>query len=89
MKFWVASYKLLLLAAVTAGLGQFENHGDIGSVLHPGSVAFDAAKGSYTITASGENLGNLGCISVRMAEIFRRCISDSRYLVPDKKREST
>ena len=37
-------------------VGQFENHGDIGTVLQPGSAAFDSATGTYTITGSGENM---------------------------------
>ena len=36
--------------------GIFENHGDIGTVLHPGSVVYDAANQSYTIAGSGENM---------------------------------
>jgi Tol biopolymer transport system component len=41
-------------AATTVGL--FENHGDLGNVLHPGSVEYDAEKGSYAISGSGENM---------------------------------
>ncbi len=41
-------------AAVHAGI--FENHGDVGTVLHPGSVEYDAAKASYSISGSGENM---------------------------------
>jgi len=37
-------------------VGIFENHGDVGTVLHPGSVEYDAAKASYTISGSGENM---------------------------------
>jgi Tol biopolymer transport system component len=37
-------------------LGIFEGHSDVGSVLHPGSVSFDAAHGTYTVTGSGENM---------------------------------
>ena len=37
-------------------LGLFTDHADIGIVLHPGSVAYDAAKRTYTITGSGENV---------------------------------
>src|SRR5262249_30277637 len=40
----------------TAAVGAFENHGDVGTVLHPGSVEYDAARKSYTITGSGENM---------------------------------
>src|SRR5579863_7245001 len=56
---------LLILAVVlqmTLGshaqepVGMFENHTDVGAVLHPGSASFDAAKGTYTLTGSGENM---------------------------------
>ncbi len=39
-----------------ASLGQFEDHGDIGTVLHPGAAVFDSAQGSFTITGGGENM---------------------------------
>jgi TolB protein len=41
-------------AATSVGI--FEGHGDVGTVLHPGAVDYDAAKGSYTMAASGENM---------------------------------
>jgi TolB protein len=37
-------------------LGIFEGSGDVGSVLHPGSVAYDPATDQYTVTGSGENM---------------------------------
>jgi hypothetical protein len=37
-------------------LGLFESHTDVGTVLHPGSVEYDASTGSYTVTGSGENM---------------------------------
>jgi TolB protein len=37
-------------------LGVFESRGDVGTVVHPGSVEYDAAKRSYTIAGSGENM---------------------------------
>jgi TolB protein len=40
----------------TNALGQFEAQSDIGTLLHPGSAAFDGANGSYSITSSGENM---------------------------------
>jgi Tol biopolymer transport system component len=43
-------------APVAGPVGLFESHGDIGTVLHAGSVEFDAAKGSYAMAASGENM---------------------------------
>jgi TolB protein len=39
-----------------APVGIFETHGDVGTVLHPGSVDYDAARKSYTISGSGENM---------------------------------
>jgi TolB protein len=36
--------------------GIFEKHGDVGAVLHPGSVTYDAARQSYTVAGSGENM---------------------------------
>src|SRR5258706_10239592 len=38
------------------GAGIFEGRGNIGTVLHAGSVEYDAAKRSYTIAGSGENM---------------------------------
>ena len=37
-------------------VGIFEDHADVGTVLHPGSVDYDPAKRSYTISGSGENM---------------------------------
>jgi TolB protein len=37
-------------------IGVFENHGDIGTVLHPGDATYDAANKSYTLAGSGENM---------------------------------
>ena len=39
-----------------APLGIFEDHADVGTVLHPGSVEYDASKQTYTLTGSGENM---------------------------------
>src|SRR5271163_4083838 len=44
------------LVAGTAPAGLFQDHVDVGSVQHPGAVAYDAAKGSYTVSGSGSNL---------------------------------
>src|SRR5260370_30305989 len=43
-------------ATAAAPVGIFESHSDVGTVLHEGSVEYDAAKGSYTIAGSGENM---------------------------------
>jgi len=45
-----------LPSAAAQQLGIFENHQDVGTVLHPGSAQFDAASGAYTIAGSGENM---------------------------------
>jgi hypothetical protein len=37
-------------------IGIFDSHEDVGAVLHPGSVEFDAATKSYAVTGSGENM---------------------------------
>ena len=37
-------------------LGIFEDHADVGTVLHAGAVDYDAAKQTYTIAGSGENM---------------------------------
>ena len=37
-------------------VGIFESHGDVGTVLHPGSSTFDAATQTYTLRGSGENM---------------------------------
>jgi TolB protein len=49
---------LLRSKAQTAGasIGVFQNHSDVGTVLHPGSVEYDASKQTYTVTGSGENM---------------------------------
>lgn len=44
-------------AAQAAGpVGIFTEHGDVGTVLHPGATKFDAGTGTYTVTGSGENM---------------------------------
>ena len=39
-----------------APLGLFEGHGDVGTVLHAGSVEYSASQRSYTVAGSGENM---------------------------------
>jgi TolB protein len=53
-----AVYFAILAAAACAQtpLGVFEGHGDVGTVLHEGSLQYDATKAAYTITGSGENM---------------------------------
>ncbi len=42
--------------SAAAPVGIFENHSDVGTVLHAGSVEYDASKGTYTISGSGNNM---------------------------------
>jgi TolB protein len=42
--------------AQSATVGIFEGHSDVGAVLHAGSIDYDASKGTYTISGSGENM---------------------------------
>ncbi len=45
-----------ILAQPNDSIGLFEGHEDVGTVLHAGSAEFDSGNGSYTLTASGENM---------------------------------
>ena len=44
------------LWANAAPTGLFESHIDVGSVLHPGTLQYDPAQGTYTVGGSGENM---------------------------------
>src|ERR1700736_2035469 len=37
-------------------IGVFEAHTDVGTVLHPGSLQYDASAQTYVVTGSGENM---------------------------------
>ena len=65
----IRAYSWLLLVALSvlqlqgfirgqtsAPVGLFESHGDVGTVLHAGSVDYDAGKKTYTVSGSGENM---------------------------------
>jgi TolB protein len=54
--FGIALLFLSFFSAKAAPIGIFQGHGDVGTVLHPGTATFDAAAGSYTISGSGENM---------------------------------
>jgi Tol biopolymer transport system component len=43
-------------ARAGGAVGIFEGRGDVGDVLHPGSVAFDPAGPAYTVAGSGANM---------------------------------
>ena len=54
---YIAAQRAALQAANSANaVGVFESHGDVGAVLHSGSVDYDGAKQTYTIAGSGENM---------------------------------
>lgn len=46
----------MLLLALLAGVGIFEANGDVGKVAKPGSVDYDAARGTYRVTGAGTNM---------------------------------
>ncbi|HYM77967.1 MAG TPA: hypothetical protein VE377_18475 [Candidatus Dormibacteraeota bacterium] len=46
----------LIHAQLVAPVGIFESHGDVGTILHRGSVEYDGGHKTYTITGSGENM---------------------------------
>ena len=45
---------VLWASEVSAGL--FDNHSDIGAVLHPGAFDYDSTHGTYTVSGSGGNM---------------------------------
>jgi len=51
-----AAPNLIDAQAAAATLGIFDDHGDVGTVLHPGSAEYDPSTASYTISGSGENM---------------------------------
>jgi TolB protein len=42
--------------SATPTLGIFDGHGDVGTVLNPGSVVYNPADQSYTVSGSGDNM---------------------------------
>ncbi len=47
---------LSLPPAQRKAVGAFDGEADVGKVLHPGSVVYDAAKDEYTVAGSGTNM---------------------------------
>ncbi|HZU82697.1 MAG TPA: hypothetical protein VE987_07265, partial [Polyangiaceae bacterium] len=43
-------------ADASPSVGLFDDHGDVGAVLHPGSVAYEPTSKSYTVAGSGQNM---------------------------------
>ncbi len=54
--FWGLSAGYAMGQAAPGAVGIFEGHQDVGTVLHAGATTFDAAKDSYTVSGSGENM---------------------------------
>ncbi len=54
--FFLLSLSSSPLRAQSVSVGAFENHGDVGTVLHEGSVEYNPAARTYTISGSGENM---------------------------------
>ena len=59
---WIAIFCLGFVLVPELGraqgnsIGAFQDHRDVGTVLHPGSANFDAEHGAYALTGSGENM---------------------------------
>ncbi|MFY9906862.1 MAG: hypothetical protein WAK62_17030 [Terriglobales bacterium] len=52
---WLASgCDVALWAETTSGI--FENHADVGNVLHPGALDYDPVHGTYAVSGSGVNM---------------------------------
>jgi TolB protein len=58
----LGAYSMVLLGgqgkapAAERPVGVFEGDADVGGVLHPGAVEYNAATGAYTVSGSGENI---------------------------------
>jgi len=53
---YLLSVDRVLGQAGAGPVGNFEGHQDVGTVLHPGSTSYDAAKQSYMVMGSGDNM---------------------------------
>jgi len=53
---WLVTVAVLCWPCAGEEAGIFESHGDVGVVLHKGSVEFDAGSKTYRVTGSGENI---------------------------------
>ena len=53
---WTLALGVLFAVAGNAAVGIFEDHSDVGTVLHAGSVTFDPDARTYTVSASGDNM---------------------------------
>jgi TolB protein len=53
---WFGQITAAFAQSTSDAVGIFEGRSDIGEVVHPGVAQYDAAKNTYNITASGENM---------------------------------
>jgi TolB protein len=56
---WCLTFLTLIVSSArpaTTSFGIFQEHQDVGNVLHPGSVEYDPAQQTYTISGSGANM---------------------------------
>ncbi len=53
---WMIAAAMMMAPPTIAQPGIFEGHGDVGTVLHRGSVEYSASDKSYRITSGGENI---------------------------------
>ena len=68
--------------------GIFDGRRDVGKVLHAGAVDYDAAKKTYTISGSGENMWLAAdAFQFVWKKISGDVTSDGRHLVPDNDRK--
>jgi TolB protein len=56
MSFWLLFSGGSPALRAQSAAGVFEDHGDVGAVLHPGSIEYSAAERTYTVAGSGENM---------------------------------
>ncbi|MGA3088178.1 MAG: hypothetical protein ABSD75_06175 [Terriglobales bacterium] len=56
--FLVSAAGLVRAQATLPSLGLFQNHADIGTVLHAGSTQYDGEHHTYTVDGSGEDIGS-------------------------------
>ncbi len=56
LAFAVTCLGAILVSGAQSGIGLFTGNQDIGTVLKPGAVQYDAVKGTYLVSGGGENM---------------------------------
>jgi Tol biopolymer transport system component len=49
-------FSIWSISAKAQNMGVFDGHKDVGAVLHPGSLQYNEASGTYTLSGSGSNI---------------------------------